>query len=106
MCTKGEIWVISSNKSYKRRRFVLVICVVLPIVLYAGFVFARNLKTYNSLKGQLENANEELYEVQQENEQLEQEVEYTKTDDFIVQKARELLGYVKPGEVKYVDGND
>lgn len=97
--------MISSTKKYKRRRFVLIVCVVMPIVFYAGFVFARNLKIYNSLQNQLENANEELYEVQQENEQLKQEVEYTTTDDYIVQKARELLGYVKPGEVKFVDDN-
>jgi cell division protein FtsB len=74
--------------------------------LYAGFVFARNYKTYVSLQDQLVETSEELYDVQEENEQLKQEVEYTKTDDYIVQKARELLGYVKPGEVKYVEGGD
>lgn len=95
--------MVSSNKKYKRRRFALVILVLLPIFLYAGFVFARNLKTYNSLKDQLEKAKEELYDVTEENEQIKQEVEYTKTDDFIIQKARELLGFVRPGEVKFVD---
>ena len=98
--------MVSSNKKYKRRRFVLVIFILLPIFLYAGFVFVRNLKTYNSLKLQLADAQEELCEVTDENEQLKQEVEYTKTDDFIIQKARELLGYVKPGEVKFVDDSN
>ena len=95
--------MVSSNKKYRRRRLLLVICVMLPIMLYAGFVFTRNYKTYVSLQAQLVKANENLCGVQEENEQLQQEVEYTKTDDFIVQKARELLGYVKPGEVKFVD---
>jgi cell division protein FtsB len=95
--------VVSSSKKFRRRRFALVIFVLLPIFLYAGFVFSRNLKTYNSLKAQLEKAQGELNKTTEENDQLKQEVEYTKTEDFIIQKARELLGYVKPGEVKFVD---
>jgi cell division protein FtsB len=98
--------VVSSNKKYKHRRIVLVVCVVLPIFLYAGYVFGRNLKTYNSLKEQLVDAKEDLVVAKEENEQLKEEVEYTKTDDFIVQKARELLGFVKPGEVKFVENGD
>ena len=98
--------MVSSNKKYRRRRIALVICVVLPIFLYAGFVFTRNLKTYNSLKAQLVKVQGELGDVSEENEQLKQEVEYTKTEDFIVQKARELLGYVKPGEVKFVEDDN
>lgn len=105
VCNERGNWVISSTKKYRRRRFALIICVVLPIIFYAGFVFTRNFKTYNSLKAQLEKTQGEFYEVTQENEQLKQEVEYTKTEDFIVQKARELLGFVKPGEVKFVDDN-
>ena len=58
---------------------MLIICVVIPIVLYAGFVFVRNLKTYNSLQDQLEKANEELYDVKQENEQLKQRIEQLTT---------------------------
>ncbi len=85
---------------------MLVICVVLPIFLYSGYVFGRNLKTYNSLKSQLVQAEEDLAVAKEENEQLKEEVEYTKTDDFIVQKARELLGFVKPGEVKFVEKED
>ncbi len=98
--------MVSSEKKYRRRRLLLVICVILPIILYAGFVFARNYKTYQMLQDQLETTKGKLSDVQEENEQLEQEVEFTKTDDYIVQKARELLGFVKPGEVKYVDEND
>lgn len=98
--------MVSSDKKFKRRRLTLVICVIVPIVLYAGFVFSRNYKTYRMLQDQLEKTKGKYSEVQEKNEQLNQEVEYTKTDDYIVQKARELLGFVKPGEVKYVDSDD
>jgi cell division protein FtsB len=63
------------------------------------------MKSYNTLKQQRIIAQDKLAKAKYENEQLHQEVEYTKTDDFVVQKARELLGYVKPGEVKFVDKN-
>ena len=101
-----SLWVVSTNKKYKRRRIVLILGVVVPLLCYAGFVFSQNLKTYNNLKAQRIIAEQEYEEAQQENEQLEQEVEFTKTDDYIVQKARELLGYVKPGEVKFVEENE
>ncbi len=100
---KGDLWVVSTYKKYRRRRVTLVVCIVLPIICYAAFVFSSHMKSYNTLKVQRISAEQKLGQAEQENEQLKQEVKYTKTDEFIVQKARELLGYVKPGEVKFVD---
>lgn len=98
--------MVSTNKKYRRRRLVLILGVVIPLLCYAGFVFSKNLKTYNNLKAQRIVAQEKYEQAKQDNEQLKQEVEFTKTEDFIVQKARELLGYVKPGEVKFVEDNN
>ena len=99
---KGDLWVVSMNKKYKRRRIALVLGVVLPVLCYAGYVFSVNFNVYKSLEEQTIVVAQQLEEKIQENEQLKQEVEYTKTDDYIVQKAREILGYEKPGAVKFV----
>lgn len=36
-----------------------------------------------------------------ENQSLTQQIEYTKTDEYIEREARQKLGLVKPGEVLY-----
>jgi cell division protein FtsB len=82
---------------------MLVVLIVVPIVIYGIYVFGSHIKSYNTLKQQRIIAQDKLAKAKHENEQLQQAVEYTKTDDFIAQKARELLGFVKPGEVKFVD---
>ena len=83
--------MVSSDKKYRRRRIALILGIILPVLCYAGYVFSVNLNIYNNLKEQKVVAEQNLEQIQQENEQLHQEVEYTKTDDFIVQKARELF---------------
>ncbi len=35
---------------------------------------------------------------------LEKSLEYAKTDDYIIRAARDELGYIMPGEVRYVNG--
>lgn len=97
--------MVSSNNVYKRRRIMLVVLVLVPIIIYGIYVFSSHMRSYNTLQKQRIIAQDKLSKAKYENEQLQQEVEYTKTDDFVVQKARELLGYVKPGEVKFVDDN-
>ena len=87
--------MVSENIKYRRRRIALILGIVLPVLCYAGYVFSINLNVYRNLKEQKVAVEQKYEQVMQENEQLIQEVEYTKTDDFIVQKARELLGYVK-----------
>ena len=44
--------------------------------------------------------NELILEIQD----LEKELAYSKTDDYIVRAAKDQLGYIMPGEVRYVNG--
>ena len=36
---------------------------------------------------------------------LEDEMDYVQTDDYIQRAARDDLGYIMPGEVRYVNSN-
>jgi cell division protein FtsB len=46
----------------------------------------------------------QLGEIQEENEKLKEEISFSNTPDFIERMARTILGWVKPGEIKYVVG--
>lgn len=54
---------------------------------------------------QLEAANAEYAQLESEVESLRQKLDYVQTDDYIIQVARDELGLVMPGEIRYVSGD-
>lgn len=53
-------------------------------------------------KGRLDEINKEVLGLEKQKEQLEKEVEYKKTEEYIEEKARNELNLIKPGEKVFV----
>ncbi len=60
------------------------------------------LKDLNTQKTKLQAQEAQL---EKQNIALEQDIAFSKTDSFVERMARELLGWVKPGEIKIAEEN-
>jgi cell division protein FtsB len=94
----------------KNNRFTLLIAAVIMLAVvgslaFFGFQIVRDLMTLNELKAQKAELQGELNSVNNSNAALQQELDQSDTDSFIERLAREILGWVKPGEIKIVDGD-
>jgi cell division protein FtsB len=59
--------------------------------------------TLNELKTEQAALNGQLGDVNDKNAALQKNIDESGTDSFIERLARELLGWVKPGEIKIVE---
>jgi TusA-related sulfurtransferase len=53
-------------------------------------------------KNRLDEINGEVAALDKEKQEIEKEIEYKKTDDYVEEKARNELNLIKPGEKVYV----
>lgn len=60
------------------------------------------LKDLNAQKATLQTQQAQL---EKQGDELKQDIEFSKTDSFVERMARELLGWVKPGEIKIAQKN-
>ena len=70
---------------------------------YMAYLFAGewlSLQTLNVEKAALQTRQEEM---DKKTDALKQVIAFSKTDSFIERMARELLGWVKPGEIKIAE---
>ena len=70
---------------------------------YMAYLFAgqwMSLQTLNDEKAALQTRQEEMAK---KTDALKQDIAFSKTDSFIERMARELLGWVKPGEIKIAE---
>ena len=82
---------------------VIIALAVLVAVLFVGYQFFyqwSNLRALNAQKAELQS---KLDTVNGKNDALKQEIKDSGSDSFVERMARELLGWVKPGEIKIVD---
>ncbi len=91
------------KRKVRQGRSMLVICVMLPVIIYAGAVFLKHYNQYQDLCQQEKELTTQLEELNKESEQLKVDIAFTETNEYVERKARELLGWVKPGEVKFVE---
>jgi cell division protein FtsB len=79
------------------------------VVVIAGLLFvhvmlgANGMIVFRQKRTEYDSLKKQIVHVDQENERYTQQIEGLKTDQKAIEKeAREQLGYVKPGEYKYV----
>jgi len=53
-------------------------------------------------KGRLDDVKNEISQLESEKKNIEEEIEYKKTEEYIEEKAREDLNLIKPGEKVYI----
>lgn len=84
-------------------RFWLLVIVLMLIVFGIGFLIAQNnLRTGDRALAEAIAQREAL---QQEVESLSATLEFARTDDYVIRIARDELGLIMPGEIRYVSGN-
>ena len=92
----------SSRKNRKRRltvRFALVACALL---LYAlGMVIRSQGVKLKEIRAEQDALQQEYLALQNEQQRLERMIEYAKSDEYLIQYAREKLGYVLPDDIKF-----
>ena len=84
-------------------RFWLLVIVLMLIVFGIGFLSAQsNLRTGDRA---LAEAIAQRDALQQEVETLSAALEFARTDDYVIRVARDELGLIMPGEIRYVSGH-
>lgn len=94
-------------KSPKRRawlRWSIAACLVFLLLL--GWELVSSMKQLNALEADRQAAQEQLDEIEQRNDTLEKQIELSQTDEYIIRMARQLLGWVFPGEIRIIEGTD
>lgn len=86
-------------------RWVLVGLVVMIVTAY-GVTWFEQKKVMDEKKADIAQLEAQLEEMQLTAAALEADIEFSKTDAYIERLAREELGYVKAGEIKFVAAED
>ncbi len=94
---------MAKSSSGKRTRRRIVFFVILGIVLALLIAFGTSLAQLSRLRAEYRELQKQDEAADLEISLLEEELEYSKTDNFIRRMARELLGWVEPGDTKIVD---
>jgi len=92
----------ASGKMLRRRiTFLIVLAVVVALIIS----FATSLAQLSRLRAEYRALQAQDRQSDLEISILEEELAYSQTDNFIRRMARELLGWVEPGDTKIVDGS-
>lgn len=95
-------------KRKKNNRYALTLATAILLVAaaaaaFVGYQFVSQWMTLRELNVEKATLMAQLDSIDGKNEQLKKDIEESNTDSFIERMARELLGWVKPGEIKIVD---
>lgn len=85
----------------KKRELVIIIC----ILIFFGVIFIKQQIIINRLNKEYKQYNDQLSKIKMQNEQLNEQFNIMKREDYIEKLARDKLGLVKPGEILFIDRN-
>ncbi|MDD3244153.1 MAG: septum formation initiator family protein [Eubacteriales bacterium] len=89
-------------KPKPRRTPRLLLLLLIPVVLFVAYLFVRHYVQYKALKAEQAQLQQKLDDLQYENALLDGELESAGSDSFIERMAREILGWIKNGEEKFM----
>jgi cell division protein FtsB len=81
----------------------LVVIAAIAFIALFGYPFIKEWLHLKSLHENTAAKSQELAALNKQNEDLQKQLDDSKTDSFVERMARELLGWVKQGEYKIVD---
>ena len=86
-----------------RPKFWCFVIALMLVVFGASFTFARqNLRAGDAKLAEVTAERNALIE---EVQSLQTTLDFTETDEYVIRTARNELGMIMPGEVRYVSGN-
>ncbi len=89
------------RKLVSKHRRTMVALGAAVFVLFVGFSFLSNANTLHRQAEDLAALQQKLADAKLVNEDLARVLDYTKTDAWIEQAAREQFGFLKPGEIRF-----
>lgn len=87
-----------------RPRYIILAFVLIFFIL--GGVFLSQQTTLSTIAGEKAELQAQLDELAVEQERLERTLEYMQTEDYLIQYAREKLGYVFPTDWKFYEASN
>ncbi len=95
---------MTNNKRKKKNiRKVAVRVLFIGIILYSGYTLISQQITLVKSQKTKQECEDMISQAKGEQARLQEELGLVETDEYKEQKARELLGYVKPDERIYID---
>ena len=79
-----------------------IAALVLFLLAGYGVTYFRQQRTINQAQARIDELNATLEDMRLTAAALESDLEFSKTDAYIERLAREELGYVKQGEIKFI----
>lgn len=92
---------MKKSKNVMKKR--LKTAIVLFLLGYFGFILIEQEISLNEQRAEIERLTQEIEAVEQQNDEIERMIEYTDTLEFIERAAREYFGWVKEGEIKFIE---
>lgn len=90
-----------------RRRIHPRFWLIMIVLMFATFSVSYAMAQRSLLEGRqmLQDALSQRQELQAEVVELRTELDFAQTDDYIIRVARDELGLIMPGEIRYVSGD-
>lgn len=86
----------------KRRKFRIRHIILAAAVFFMMYTLIEQQLTIVRKKAEISKYNQEYKKLQSENEDMKDKIEYSKTDEYKEEMAREMMGLIKQGETVYI----
>jgi len=93
---------MASKVRIRSLRRVIIVCGVFALLCYFAISMGVSYNNYRALASEKANLEQQTQALQQAQEQLKKDVDYTKTEQFVEETARSVFGWVKPGDIRYI----
>ena len=95
-----------AGRRTRARASMAAAAVALALMIAAAAYLGSIVRQYSSLRAEKAALEQQLEDESLRTQQLEQELAYTFSLDFIERAAREKLGWILPGEIRIVTGDE
>ncbi len=91
----------SGEKRFKLKRGFLIALACTAGAVALLCVYCSQDSKLKSIHAAQKELQEQIDALESEEERMEYMIEYAQSDEYLLQYAREKLGYIKPGEIKF-----
>lgn len=91
----------AERKSRKLNKTRLAFFAGALLAVALGLVFLSQERKLEAIRQEQQALGEEYAALQAEKQRIEYMIEYAQSEEYLLQYAREKLGYVKPGDIKF-----
>ena len=96
--------VLPAKKQKKRKKYTgLKIFILVCVIVYAGIMIVYQQNILNAEKQKNDELNAQKSELTSQLDYYTNELQYSDSDNYIIKVAKERLGWLFPGETKYVE---